>query len=143
MTEIEERFYKVFGIEKFCTHTIMNPEKCNYRRMTRCCDCDWHKYPEITNDILLELIQLLMTNEGIKIYPFVVAHNGKDEIKGYNINCEDYFYNEYDEDEELEPISVYKETLKDCILEAIILVEENYKGYLYNQVHALFSEVEE
>ena len=137
MTEIEEKFMEIFDIHKKCTDK-------KYDKCTGICyDCKHFEYPQITSDILFELIQLLMTNEGIKIYPFVVAHNGKDEIKGYNIICKDYFYNEYDEDEELEEISVYAETLKNSILKAITQIEENYKGYLLHQVQSLFMEVKE
>lgn len=128
-SELEQKFYDTFGIEpkKIPTQPGWCPDVIEV-------------YPEITSDILLQLIQLLMTNDGIKIYPFVIAHDGKDEIRGYNIICEDYFYNEYEEDEELEPISVYAETFKDSILKAIILVEESYKGYLKHQIQQLFKD---
>lgn len=55
-TELEEQFFKVFGVEKICTHTIINPESCNHRKMTRCCGCDWLEYPEITDRKLLQLL---------------------------------------------------------------------------------------
>lgn len=56
MNDIGQQFFKVFGIEKICTHTVINPERCNHRRMARCCDCDWHKYPEITAEKLLQIM---------------------------------------------------------------------------------------
>ena len=58
-TELEQEFYDTFGIEKICTHTIINPEKCNRRRMTRCCGCDWLDYLNITAEKLLEMICIL------------------------------------------------------------------------------------
>ena len=133
-SKLEQEFFRIFGIEPKTHRYEKGFADDTFLQKTET------YYPEITSDILLQLIQLLMANDGIKIYPLVVAHDSKDEIRGYNIICEDCFYNEYEEDEELEPISVYAETFKDGILKAIILVEESYKGYLKHQGQQLFSE---
>ena len=51
---IEEKFYKTFGIKRRCCN-------CNFRNQEEVCNrvpkyCQDYKYPKITSDILLELI---------------------------------------------------------------------------------------
>lgn len=59
-SELEQQFFETFGIEEICTHTIINPEKCKHRRITRCCGCDWLDYPDITAEKLLVLLCIVI-----------------------------------------------------------------------------------
>ena len=53
MNNIEEKFYKTFGIEKRC----IRPKDCVRKGICRgAVACDFYTYPEITSDILLQLI---------------------------------------------------------------------------------------
>lgn len=58
MSEVE-KLYSLAGVDKVCTHTIINPERCNHRRMTRCCGCDWLELPPFTAEKQIELIKKL------------------------------------------------------------------------------------
>lgn len=57
MNDIEQQFFKVFGINKRCCHD-------NYKHQKEVChripeQCQDYQYPEITDRVLLELICLL------------------------------------------------------------------------------------
>lgn len=95
------------------------------------------KYPQITDKHYLELLKLLMLDEGINI----TVYNIQDESKSYKefgITCLDYFNDEPEcNEEDYEPIQSTG-ILEDCILKALILIEEKYKGYLKHQVQAIF-----
>ena len=58
MTEIEEKFFKIFGVD--------NCSNCDRKKSLECYYCD-NKYPEITDRVLLELICILNDFEGISV----------------------------------------------------------------------------
>lgn len=60
MTEIEEKFYKVFGIEPIEKPSFGDIE-CDECIHEDCDNCGWAIYPKITDRILLELICVLGT----------------------------------------------------------------------------------
>lgn len=70
-TELEQEFFKVFGIEQKCKSTKFdnNDQKCE-----ECiadyiigCSCDEKYYPKITDHKLLEMICILNDYEGINV----------------------------------------------------------------------------
>ena len=89
-TELEEQFFKVFGIEKIecCKHFKYFDSKCDKLDSTeKCLDCIGTNkvYPKITDRILLELICLLATT----IRQFKIPPKLKQEQLKYHIlqNC--------------------------------------------------------
>ena len=62
MNEIEKMMQNIVG--KVCTHTIIDPAKCNHRRMTRCCGCDWLDYPPFTAEKQFELLKICFDKYG-------------------------------------------------------------------------------
>lgn len=150
-TELEKQFFDTFGIEPkyYCSYHDCNcpiedvgkfNKECPKQAVTKECDARSHKaiYPQITDRHYLELLKLLMIDEGIKIN----VYNIQDESKSYKelgITCLDYFYEEPEcNEEDYEPIQSTG-TLEECILKALILIEEKYKGYLKHQVQAIFN----
>ena len=136
MAEIEEKFYKTFGIEpkyqdtctveekywsneelanEYGTFDMYMNAKCgNQENCTTECSCAYQKeiYPTITDRILLELICILNDFEGISVKATTI-----EELK--------------------------EELLKQCIepFEYPIAFEEHYEfDKLYQQVRALFEE---
>lgn len=61
MNEIEKMMQNVVG--EVCTHTIINPAKCNHRRMTRCCGCDWLGCPPFTAEKQLKILCFIVNNK--------------------------------------------------------------------------------
>ena len=52
-TELEEQFFKTFGIEKRCLH----PKDCAHKGICRgVVACEHYNYPEITDRVLLQLL---------------------------------------------------------------------------------------
>lgn len=120
--ELEKQFFDTFGIDKIYD-CYLDPE-----------------YPELTDRILLELIKLLIIDEGINISGFNIVDLDGRQYKKFGITCLDYFYDEPECDEEdYEPIQSTG-TLKECVLKALILINEKYNGFLKNRVQALFEE---
>lgn len=141
--ELEKQFFDTFGIEPKLVESCTKPHhKCSERFVKDCSECPraWRKYPQITDRILLELIKLLIIDEGVNISGFnIVDLNGR-QYKEFGITCLDYFYDEPECDEEdYEPIQSTG-TLEECVLKALILINEKYNDFLKHQVRTLFEE---
>ena len=70
MNEIEEKFYKTFGIGKKCCFVEEQGYECGHD----CSICDNPKYPPITDRILLELICIYIGYERIYMGTFELGH---------------------------------------------------------------------
>ena len=66
--ELEKTFFDTFGIEPKCQNTFINPSKCPFIESKECCDCVSFEYPQITDRILLELMELLMKQQATEFY---------------------------------------------------------------------------
>lgn len=77
MNNIEEKFYKTFGIEPkvYCKHFNYVNSECD-RKNNKCKDCIGVKkeYPEITSDIILKLICIYIGYERIYMGTFELDH---------------------------------------------------------------------
>ena len=126
--ELEKQFFDTFGIE---------PKEQEVFVLKRMIVKD---YPQITDRILLELIKLLIIDEGVNISGFNIVDLDGRQYKEFGITCLDYFYDEPECDEEdYEPIQSTG-TLKECVLKALILINEKYNDFLKHQVRTLFKE---
>ena len=77
-TEIEKQFFDTFGIEPkkqcyywdcpYSTGNIANDISMNERDCNNCKNPDKEVYPEITDRILLELMELLMKQQATEFY---------------------------------------------------------------------------
>ena len=137
--ELEKQFFDTFGIEpKYKDYRTKNGKiydnKNPENRNIRLC------YPQITDRILLELIKLLIIDEGVNISGFNIVDLDGRQYKEFGITCLDYFYDEPECDEEdYEPIQSTG-TLKECVLKALILINEKYNDFFKHQVRTLFEE---
>lgn len=125
---LEKQFFDTFGIEP------KEQEIFVLKRMII------KEYPQITDRILLELIKLLIIDEGVNISGFNIVDLDGRQYKEFGITCLDYFYDEPECDEEdYEPIQSTG-TLKECVLKALILINEKYNDFLKHQVRTIFEE---
>ena len=77
-TEIEKQFFDTFGIEPrkqcyywdcpYSTGNIVNDTPMNERDCNNCKNPDKEVYPQITDHLLLELIELLMKQQATEFY---------------------------------------------------------------------------
>ena len=77
-TEIEKQFFNTFGIEPkkqcyywdcpYSTGNIVDDTPMNERDCNSCKNLDKEVYPEITDRILLELMELLMKQQATEFY---------------------------------------------------------------------------
>ena len=133
--ELEKQFFDTFGIEPIACNDCIECYEANTTPFPWCEKLD---YPQISDHILLELIKLLIIDEGVNISGFNIVDLDGRQYKEFGITCLDYFYDEPECDEEdYEPIQSTG-TLEECILKALILIEEKYKGYFKHQVQAIF-----
>lgn len=127
--ETEKKFFDAFGIKA----KRVRPFYCNKNRKNRPCEicieehgkCLSQKelYPEITDRILLKLIEIIIKRDFdiLKLYKFEGSYHGQ-----FDTNNDHYFAN------------YQKDTLKDLILD---ICQHNSKIF-YHQVRALFGESE-
>ena len=66
MNEIEEKFYKTFGIEK--KRTCSHSDTCYNGSFDDCEGCNAYIYPEITDRILLQLLCELIPLDTLILY---------------------------------------------------------------------------
>lgn len=113
MTEIEEKFFEVFGIEKQLEPKAL----CQINKLATCEHCIYYDngkckskqhYPEITSDILLKLICILVQWD--RDYEYLITSKFIDDLK--------------------------QEVLNDCIQSA-----KQFDEYYVEQVKSLFTEV--
>jgi len=119
MTEIEAKFFEMFGIEpKYACNSLHSKElesECNNNDYFKCKLCSHSKkeYPEITSDILLELI----------------CFNNSHWFKLEDLLC---------------PKNI--ETIKEDVLRHLLRMNEEYKavgckdGFWNEKIRALFEE---
>ena len=85
MNDIEQHFFKVFGIEKRCLY----PKLCKYKGQCEC-TCAHYTYPEITDRKLLEMICILVKTQ--TSYPINKSNikDIKDEVLQRCVNLKSY-----------------------------------------------------
>lgn len=89
MNDIEEKFYKTFGIEK--QQTCSRSDTCyNGSVWNDCQGCNAYKYPQITDRILLELICILNKFNGdVECCTFLTGNNIEELKKSIFQECFD------------------------------------------------------
>lgn len=98
VTELEQKFFRVFEIEKASFDFICNKDKCNKKRLFgrfSCLECDNETkkeikvYPEITAEKLLEMICIYNSTytNGYTNYSFLTERNVKKLKEQILKNC--------------------------------------------------------
>ena len=133
MNEIEEKFYKTFGIEPQDYYACDWDSDCPYPEK-QCGDtCSYWKkykteYPEITDRILYKIIELLPLYDHFIELSYGLNPQAMTEHYYLNIEHNEYRYHAHDGD------------LRTTLLRGLMLIEDND---VKTEIQSLFTEGEE